>query len=164
MMAVAQTTPEAPLERTLAPSFLLQGAQARHNRVGKVEAVKQHGRAAVTINPDHPIIYAGSRRFTTDRGTYTNLIYRIHFPEIPFSLVPFHLGAGDQVGLLVILTLDARQRPLLVTTANTCGCYAISIPTASLFPPPRIPTIGRAEPLSVYGEQLPAKLPALQAP
>jgi hypothetical protein len=157
-----KTPPDATLERTLAPSFLLQGTEARHNRVGMAEADKQHGRETVRLNTDRPIIYSASRPFTTDRGTYTNLIYRIHFPAIPYSFVPFHLGAGDQVGLLVILTLDTRQRPLLVTTANTCGCYAVSIPTA-LLPPAFYPDHWPTAPLSVYGERLPALLPAVAA-
>ncbi|MBV5317067.1 MAG: hypothetical protein JZU50_04630 [Desulfobulbaceae bacterium] len=161
-MIAVETALEAGLERALAPSFLLQGTQERHNRVGRAEAIKQLGRAQVTINTAQPIIYAGRRPFTTSRGTYTNLVYRIHFPATPFSWAPFHLGAGDHVGLLVILTLDARQRPLLVTTANTCGCYAISIPTAAL-PPSSYPDHWPTTPLSVYGEQLPARLPALEA-
>ncbi len=155
-----KTPPDATLERTLAPSFLLQGTEARHNRVGMAEAGLQHGRETVRIDTDRPIVYSASRPFTTDQGTYTNLIYRINFPAIPYSFIPFHLGAGDQVGLLVILTLDARQRPLLVTTANTCGCYAVSIPTA-LLPPAFYPNHWPTTPLSVYGERLPARLPAV---
>lgn len=152
----------APLEQRLAPSFLLEGSQSRHNRVGRVQASGRRGRARVRVNPDQPVLYVGRRPFTTDQGHYTNLIYRIHFPATPFSLVPFYLGAGDHVGLLVILTLDADHRPLLVTTANTCGCYAITIPTAQLSAtayPDRWPT-GM---LAIYGEQLPATLPALTA-
>lgn len=152
----------ASLEQRLAPSFLLEGTQSPHNRVGRVEAKRQRGWTRVAVNPDRPVLYAGRRPFATAQGRYTNLIYRIHFPATPFSLVPFYLGAGDQVGLLVILTLDADHRPLLVTTANTCGCYAITIPTAQLSAtayPDRWPT-GM---LAIYGEQLPATLPALTA-
>jgi len=150
------------LEHRLAPSFFLEGTQNLHNRVGGVEASGRRGRATVTVNPDRPVLYTGHRPFVTDRGRYTNLIYRIHFPSTPFSLVPFRLGAGDHIGLLVILTLDADQRPLLVTTANTCGCYAITIPTA-LLPASAYPDRWPTGPLAVYGEQLPATLPALTA-
>lgn len=151
-----------PLEQRLAPSFLLEGTQNRYNRLGAVEASGRRGRATVTVNPDRPVLYVARRPFATERGRYTNLIYRIHFPATPFSLVPFHLAAGDHVGLLVILTLDADQRPLLVTTANTCGCYAITIPTA-LLPTAAYPDRWPTGTLAVYGEQLPAILPALAA-
>lgn len=161
-LVVARTEPAAPLLVTMAPTFILEGTHARHNRIGRAEAKKQQARETVTINTDIPVIYAGSRSFATAKGTYTNLIYRIHFPATPFSLVPFYLGGGKNVGLLVILTLDARQRPLLVTTAGTCGCYAVSIPTQYLSPafyPDDWPT----ERVSIFGEQLPARLPPMQA-
>jgi len=156
---VAGTAAVAPEVFALSPSFVLQGTQARHNKIGRVEASRIQSREVISINTDRPVIYAGSRPFSTSKGTYINLVYRIHFPETPFSLVPFYLGAGKNVGLLVLLTLDAQQRLILVTTANTCGCYAVSIPTeytpASLYPE------GWPDsPLSVYGEQLPAKLPS----
>lgn len=129
--------------------------------MGRVEALGEKGSEAVTINTETPVIYAKTVSFSTAKGTYTNLVYRIHFPETPFSLIPFYLGAGKNVGLLVILTLDAQQQLLLVTTANTCGCYAVSIPTERLpvsSYPHNWPTLSR----SVFGERLPARLPSLK--
>lgn len=160
-VVVARTAPEATLVTAMAPAFVLQGMQARDNRIGRVEASKKKGRETVSINTDLPVIYAGIRPFSTANGTYTNLIYRIHFPATPFGLIPFYLGAGKNVGLLVILTLDTQHRLLLVTTANTCGCYAVSIPTHAL-PAASYPDHWPAERLSLFGEQLPARLPALQ--
>ncbi|WP_243363870.1 hypothetical protein [Fundidesulfovibrio terrae] len=125
-----------------------------------MEAKKDKSREHVSINTELPAIYAGVRPFITDKGTYTNLVYRIHFPKVPFSLVPFYLGAGDNVGVLVILTLDAWNRPILVTTANTCGCYAISIPTEFL-PPSSYPDEWPAERVSFFGEHLPSRLPSV---
>ena len=145
----------------MAPSFVLQGTQVRYNKIGKVEATRNRGREEVFINTDIPIIYGGYRLFTTDKGMYTNLVYRVHFPETPFSLVPFYLGAGKNVGVLVVLTLDAQQRLLIVTTANTCGCYAASIPTQYL-PATSYPDDWPQERLAVVGEQLPARLPSLR--
>lgn len=159
---IARTAAEAPLLVAMAPSFFLEGTQAPYNRIGRVEAHKEKGRESVDINVDIPVIYAGSRLFATDKGTYTNLVYRIHFPGTPFSLVPFYLGAGRNVGLLVILTLDSQNRLLLVTTVNTCGCYAASIPT-DLLPPALYPDDWPSEQLSLYGERLPARLKAGQA-
>jgi hypothetical protein len=161
-VVVARTAPAAPLLAARAPSFLLQDTQAPHNRIGRVEATGKKGLESVGINTGTPVIYAESRLFSTGLGTYTNLVYRIHFPETPCSLVPFYLSAGKNVGLLVILTLDAQQRPLLLTTANTCGCYAASIPT-ELLPPALYPDDWpSSDQLSVFGEQLPARLKAVQ--
>ena len=145
---------------TLAPVFLLQGTQLTYNRIGRVVASGSSDQETITIDTQSPTIYTERRPFTTERGLYTNLIYRIHFSELPYSLIPFHLGAGKHVGLLVILTLDARQRVLLVTTANTCGCYALTIPTATL-PPSSYPEAWPMTPIPLYGERLPARLPAI---
>lgn len=158
---VAGSSAVTPEVFAMSPSFVLQGTQARHNRIGRVEAVKRQDREVVSINIDRPVIYAGSLQFTTSKGTYTNLVYRIHFPGTPFSLVPFHLGAGDNVGLLVLLTLNAQHRLILVTTANTCGCYAVSIPT-EYTPVSLYPEGWPGSTLSVYGELLPARLPSPQ--
>jgi hypothetical protein len=158
-LLVAQSFAADPLAASLSPCFVLEGTEARWNQIGQVEA-RNRGRDEVTINTAKPVIYAGSRSFTTSKGAYTNLIYRIHFPETPFSFIPFYLGAGKNVGLLVIITLDADRRPLLVTTANTCGCYAATIPTA-LLPPAFHPDDWPSGTIAMYGEQLPARLPAL---
>jgi hypothetical protein len=157
---VAKTEAAAPLLVTRAPVFVLQKVQERHNRIGRVQASGTREAETVSIEPEVPVIYADTRSFVTAKGVYTNLVYRVHFSELPFSLIPFHLGAGKHVGLLVILTLDARQQVLLVTTANTCGCYAVSIPTRSL-PVSSYPDNWPATPLAVYGERLPARLPSI---
>ena len=160
-LVVAPPASGASVLVNLAPSFLLQGTQVPYNRIGRVEALQANDQESVGVNADQPIIYAGSRRFSTDNGTYTNLVYRIHFSETPVSLFPFYLGAGKNVGLLVILTLDLWNQPLLVTTVNTCGCYAVSIPTDRL-PPALYPDHWPLAHLSVYGERLPARLPSIR--
>ena len=159
-MLVALAVTDSPTLAAQAPVFLLDHTKAEHNRIGRVVASGSRDDETITIDTNQPAIYAARRSFATARGLYTNLIYRIHFPELPYSLIPFHLGAGNHVGLLVILTLDANQQVLLVTTANTCGCYAVSIPTASM-PVAWYPEDWPSETIPVYGEQLPARLPAL---
>ena len=144
------------------PVFLLDNTEAEHNQVGRVVASGTRDNETIAIDTKRPAIYTARQSFATGRGMYTNLVYRIHFPEQPYSLIPFHLGAGNHVGLLVILTLDADQRVLLVTTANTCGCYAVSIPTAAL-PVDWYPEGWPKETIPVYGEQFPARLPELGA-
>jgi len=158
----AKAEAAAPPVAVMAPAFVLGEVQEPHNRIGRVRAAGIADAETVTIDPETPVIYVGSRSFATAKATYTNLVYRIHFLAQPYSLIPFHLGAGRHVGLLVILTLDARQQVLLVTTANTCGCYAASIPTATL-PASAYPAGWQAAPLGVLGERLPARLPPIGA-
>ena len=159
---IARPNPPSSPELVLTPAFVLHRTGEAHNRIGRVMAAGIDGDERIGIDTEHPAIYVASQRFVTDRAAYTNLIFRIHFSEQPFSLIPFHLGAGKHVGLLVILTLDEPGQVLLVTTANTCGCYAVTIPTTTLaaeFYPHGWPDA----PLSVYGEKLPSRLPAIGA-
>ena len=80
------------------------------------------------------------------------------FPKFPFSLIPFYLTAGKNVGLLVVLTLDEDDRPLLVTTVSTCGCYVAIIPTSYL-PEEAYPADWNPdESVHIYGETLPPLL------
>ncbi len=146
-------------QAVFAPVFVLPDAGRSYNRIGKVVAQTTTDGEEITIDPDQPVVYVGRFRFSTDKGTYTNLVYRVHFQKIPWSLVPFHFGAGSNVGLLVVVTLSGNQVPLLVTTVNTCGCYVAVIPTRSL-PPEDYPRGWNTQRQSVYGEVLPGVLPA----
>lgn len=152
-------TIESPMAAR-APVFVLHGTEERHNRIGRVLALGTGTDATVGIDPDDPVVYADTRSFVTEKERYTNLVYRVHFSDLPFSLIPFHLGAGKHVGILVILTMDARQQVQLVTLAQTCGCYAVSIPTQAL-PADRYPDNWPTRPLMVFGERLPARLPPI---
>jgi hypothetical protein len=161
-VVIARAEAAASLVAQMAPAFVLQETQEAHNRIGRVSAAGTRNAETIAVDPEIPVIYAAARPVVTTKGAYTNLVYRIHFLEQPFSLIPFHLGAGRHVGLLVILTLDARQQVVLVTTANTCGCYAASIPT-EILPVAAYPEDWSAAPLAVFGERLPARLPAIGA-
>ncbi len=137
-----------------APTFWIEENAADYNRIGGVRALTTE---KVTIDPDQPVIYAEQREFTTAGGTYTNLIYRVHFAAVPGGLSPYYLGAGKNVGLLILVTLDARQQPLLVTSVHTCGCYLAFFATSTL--PDRMrPTDWKAGRQIVYGENLPRLL------
>jgi hypothetical protein len=154
---VAQGFEGSLLER-YAPVVLTYGYGETFNRIGKpTAALDEKGREVISVDPARPVIYYLMRTFSTQRGTYTNLIYRVHFPEVPYSLIPFHLTAGRNVGLLVVVTLDARDRPVLVTTVHTCGCYVAAIPT-SFLAEDSLPRAWRDQPLNVWGEQLPARV------
>ncbi len=136
-----------------APAFVLQTYAAPYNRIGAPTAWLVDGDEVVCVDPDRPVIYAEQRAFTTARGSYTNLIYRVHLPGVPFP----HLTTGRNVGVFVIITLDAQQRPVLVTTVHTCGCYLAFMPT-SYTPPDALPPGWESGRRDVYGELLPGLL------
>lgn len=146
------------LAARFAPVFLTYEYREAYNRLGKPSArFDEQGNEDLYVDDRSPVIYSMVREFSTRRGSYTNLIYRVHFPEIPFSLIPFHLSAGNNVGLLTIVTIDEKQRPILVTTVGTCGCYAVVIPTSHL-PLDAYPEGWGSEPQRVFGERLPSLL------
>ncbi len=139
------------------PSFLIYSWHKPYNRVGKVLAVKRGESERIFVDPEQAVIYSDKVLFTTERGKYTNLVYRIHFSQIPYTLIPFHLTAGNNPGLLVVIAYDGRNRPLLVTTVNTCGCFVSIVPTSYL-PGESYPYNWQETEQDVYGEVLPARL------
>ena len=137
------------------PVFLTYDYRNDYNRIGKPSAkINKEGKEQIYVDSERPAIYYMEREFSTKKGHYTNLIYRVHFSKVPFSIIPFNLTSGSNVGIIVVITLDAKNRPLLVTTANTCGCYMAIVPTTYL-PPDALPEAWKEEPLDVYGEKLP---------
>lgn len=151
-------TPDSPFGHKV-PVILTYGYADRFNRIGHPTAESRHGEnAGIWIDTSHPTVYLMQRDFTTAKATYTNLIYRIHFPKVPYSLIPFNLTAGDNVGVLVVITLNQNHQPLLVTTVGTCGCYKAFVPTDFLPDddlPERWPP---AQTQDIYGEILPTRL------
>lgn len=146
------------LARRFAPAFLVHNPHQAHNLIGRPRAeLDPQGWERVTVDPARPTIYWEQRAFATGRGSYTNLIYRVHFPATPYSLIPFFIGAGQNMGLMVVVTLDAAQRPVLVTNLGTCGCYVALAPTNHL-PAAALPAGWTGQPQSIYGETLPARL------
>lgn len=150
---------ENSLVNRFAPALLANGYQDNQNRIG-TPGVKYtlNGAEEIYMDVRKPAMYWMQRKFNTPKSTYTNLIYRIHFPEVPISLLPFYLTAGKNVGLLFIITLDAENRPILVTTSGTCGCYAVTIPTQYLDKSAYPKDWNPQKPLYIYGETLPRLL------
>ena len=143
-----------------APVFLAYDYNHRHNRIGRPTASREeNGRDRITIDIDQPTVYFKKESFSSPKNSYTNLIYRVHFPAIPFSLVPFNLTAGKNPGLIIVITLNRREEPVLVTSVHTCGCYKAVVSTTFL-PDEALPQKRQKRPVSlsldVYGEQLPA--------
>ncbi|MBU0965739.1 MAG: hypothetical protein KKA54_05085 [Proteobacteria bacterium] len=143
-----------------APLFVLQTYKENHNRIGRPTAhvvKKEPRREEIFIDPAEAVMFAEQRAFSTADGSYTNLVYRIHFAAVPFSLIPFHVTAGNNPGLLVILTLDNMNQPLLVTTVHTCGCYCAITPTSYL-PRRAYPDGWQPTRQELWGETLPAQI------
>jgi hypothetical protein len=142
-----------------APALLAYKYQDQQNRIGTPSArYNTNGEEEIYMDVEKPAMYWMTRKFTTSKGTYTNLIYRIHFPEVPLSLIPFYLTAGKNFGLLFVVTLDEKNQPVLFTTSGTCGCYAVTIPTQYLDKGAYPKDWNPGKPLHVYGETLPGLL------
>lgn len=141
-----------------APVFLVENDQAAYNRIGTPRAaVREDGREELYIDTEQATFFVRKQMFTTTKGIYTNLIYRVHFAEIPGGWTPFYLGAGRNIGLLVVVTLDLLNQPVLYTTVHTCGCYLAFVPTSRLAPD-AFPHGWDKVRQSVYGESLPGFL------
>lgn len=149
---------DASARQKWAPAFIVYGHSQKHNLIGRPSVSPNDGAGEkVYIDTENPVVYFLERTFQTDKATYTNFIYRVHFPGTPFSLIPFNISAGNNVGLIVVVTLDADKRPVLVTTVHTCGCYKAIVPTRYL-PREALPVNWNEHPLKVYGEKLPPML------
>lgn len=154
---VYETPGDGLLLERFAPVFIVENGKEAYNRIGRPYAFLSAAGEQVAVDPETAVLYAGLRSFTTPTAAYTNLLYRVHFTEVPFSLLPFHLTAGKNVGLLVVVTLDAGHTPVLYTLVHTCGCYLAFVATSDL--PRRKWKEGWREGRQVvYGENLPMLL------
>jgi hypothetical protein len=146
---------EGFLLSTYAPVFLTYDHKNGYNRIGSPAArINSEGDEQIYVDSEKPAIYYMEKEFSTEKGRYTNLVYRVHFSKVPFSIIPFNLTSGSNVGIIVVITLDEEHLPLLVTSANTCGCYMAIVPTTYL-DPEVLPDGWKEKPLDVYGEELP---------
>ena len=139
------------------PAFHVKSADQPYNKIGTPLVTEKDGFPLVMVKSTTPTMYAEQATFSTQKGTYTNHIFRIHFPRVPFDWCNLHITAGNNPGLLIIYTLDRADRLVLITTVHTCGCFLAFIPTEDLaeeFYPPDWPQ----ETQSVYGHTLPAIL------
>ena len=142
-----------------APLFVHENDARAYNRIGRPAArYDEHGEVSVYVDPLRPVIFTERREFDSTNGThYTNLIYRVHFEQVPVEFRPFQISAGRNVGLLVIVTINKNQEPVLYTTVHTCGCYTAFVPTEFL-PASAWPADRAQHEQKVWGERLPARL------
>ncbi len=140
------------------PVFVIENDINQYNLIGTVSAKGNVGGAEfIFIDPERATVYSEIRKFTTVKGTYTNLVYRIHFSEVPGDFIPFYIGQGRNVGLIIIVTLNQFNQPILYTTVHTCGCYLAFVPT-SYMPEYAFPIHWDKARQSVYSENLPGIL------
>lgn len=146
------------LVQRFAPVFVIEHDELPYNKIGTPTADRgENGRERVFVDPLHATIYTQAEDFETARGRYTNLIYRIHFEANPFTFVPLNVGAGKNVGVLAIVTLNDQNEPVWLTTVQSCGCYHAIIPTDYL-PAGAYPNDWDRDGFTVYGEHLPGQL------
>ncbi len=148
----------ATVKKFHTPAFLIKNPEEQYNRIGMPsvrEAANQ--KPEIYVAPDSPAIFFEAQAFTTSTGTYHNLLYRIHFEQVPFALNKFNLTAGNNPGILIIYTIDGKGQLLLVTTVNTCGCFLAFFPTKAL-PDQSFPADWPVKSQWVYGYNLPALL------
>jgi hypothetical protein len=155
---LAYTVEGKDLLREKAPVFVITNPEMEYNLIGSPKAeLTNDASAQIVIDPGHATLYAEARPWQSANGNYTNIIYRVHFQQIPFKLIPFHLGAGKNIGLFVIITFNKEKQPLLITTLHTCGCYLSFTPT-SFLSRDYFPDNWQLSQQQVYGEYLPGIL------
>ena len=140
------------------PVFLVEGNDLPHNRIGTPSAkTNESNELSIYVDPEKPSIYFQEVFFQTDNAYYKNYVYRIHFQKVPFSLFPFYLTSGKNVGLIVVVTVDEENNPVLITTVHTCGCYLAFVPTSFLHEG-SFPDGWDIKSQRVFGEKLPGLL------
>jgi len=140
------------------PLFIIENPEDRFNLIGTPGArITENGKEEIFVDYSVPTIYTEMRNFQTVKDSYTNLIYRIHFEKVPFGLIPFHIGKGKNVGLIIMITLNSKSEPVLYTTVHTCGCYIAFIPTSYMLHDAFPKGWGEGRQY-VFGESLPSLL------
>lgn len=158
LLAYIPQSKDQTLQTKHLPIFIIEKPGKPYNRIATPKAEPtENNEGEIFLDTLEATIYAEERPFKTKNNTYTNLIYRSHFSETPYSLFPFQIGAGKNVGLIIIVTLNKANQPVLYTTVHTCGCYLAFIPTTYL-PKDAYPSDWPKEKQVVYSEILPALL------
>jgi len=140
------------------PVFVIENQKEDYNLIGTVSAkITEDNNEFTYIDPKIATIYTEKRLFKTLNNLYTNLIYRVHFEKVPDGFFPFYIAAGNNTGLIVIVTLNHLNQAILYTTVHSCGCYLAFVPTSNM-PESSFPNgwnTGRQE---AYSENLPGLL------
>lgn len=128
-----QIKSDSPIALHHLPRFYIKESTLPYNRIGTPTArAGEKDKPQIVVDGAESTLYYEKISFHTAKGSYTNLVYRVHFEKVPLGLNSLNLTAGNNPGLLIIYTLDAGKRVVLITTVHTCGCYLAFIPTTAL--------------------------------
>ena len=151
-------SPGSSLISTHAPILRVENGDEEYNQIGTVEAyIDDKNREKIKIDTSQATFYGETETFQGQYGSYTNLIYRVHFTRVPLSAIPFSLTYGRNVGLFIIVTLNEDEKPVLVTTVHTCGCYVAFVPTNHMIENAYRKDWPKLK-QRVFGETLPARI------
>lgn len=140
------------------PVFIIENSTESYKNIFLAGVVINGSwRSDFVVDPKTATVYFKKETFNTGSASYTNLVYRVHFEKVPFSLYPFYLTTGKNVGIFVVITLNKESQPVLFTTVHTCGCYIAFIPTSYL-PEKSFPDKWDKKGQTVFGEELPGLL------
>lgn len=137
------------------PQFYVQSGEFSYNSIGTPEIIDRKGKPEIQVNHFAATLYFEENHFSTEKSKYTNHLYRLHFPKVPFDICNLNITAGKNPGLLIIYTIDAQGRTVLITTVHTCGCYLAFFPTTDLAKD-MFPNDWPDSTQSVYGYKLPS--------
>jgi hypothetical protein len=138
-----------------APVILVEEYEQTYNRVGAPSArLDEDGDEDVYVDPARPVYYTQVQEWQTEKGKYTNLIYRAHFEMSLGNPKSTNGGKGYNVGLMTVVTIDENQHPVLVNVVHTCGCFHAILPTTFLSKD-AYPDGWDVESYATYGETLP---------
>lgn len=144
-----------PLFARFAPIILVENHTDTLNRVGTPAArYAADGSEEVYVDPSQPTYYVQQIEWKSDAHTYTNLVYRVHFEASKDNDLSRNGGKGENVGLLVVVTLNEDGKPCWINTVGTCGCFHAILPT-SFLPEAAYPKGWDTKQQTVYGEHLP---------
>lgn len=122
-----------------APIILVENYGKSFNRIGTPSArYDKDKEEEIYVDPSKASCYTQVKEWQGEHGAYTNLIYRIHFEESASDSKSIGINGGKNTGLLLIVTLNADKKPVLLNAVHTCGCFHALFPTnyldSSLYP------------------------------
>lgn len=143
------------LLRCFAPVFTIDEGEKAFDRIGAPTVDRTGGRQRVFVDPEVHRVYGEVRRDRVGAVDVIQLVYRIHFTKLPFTLRVFY-ERHRNAGLLTIITLRADTHvPLFFTTVYTCGCYSALLPSDQL-PKDVLPSKWPDDTRVIWGKKLPA--------
>lgn len=137
ILASLSEATEEQLLQLYAPMIVQQvspGAEypADDDRIGAGRvALTPEGKILSFIDPGEPVVYTRTSNVLLHDQWHRQLNYSLWYPEHP----PMKSGdpeAGHTEGVLIRLTLDQGNHPILAETAFACGCFHRLFPVDAL--------------------------------